>query len=543
MNYRSRMAPEFSRPVSRRHGTSALLLATLIVSAAGNQMIAQDMPTVEDNKLAVRIAASGFALPTTMAFLSDSEMLVLEKATGKVQYVVNGNIVLTSLDLSVNNASERGLLGIALDPNFETNHFVYLYWTCPAEAPADPYTPTAETCPDPPALGPDVSNILAVPLRGNRVDRFVWNPVAKQLTFERNLIKLRAFQNDGGPIPAGQADAGQPPAGNHNGGIITFGRDGKLYIIIGDNGRRGQMQNLPSGPTPTGGGPAVADDQFGGPQPDNAHLTGVVLRLNGDGTTPADNPFFATGGAMGGEVGANIQKVFAYGIRNSFGMAVDHVSGKLWTSENGDNSFDELNIVEPGFNSGWVQIMGPVSRLAEFKAIETSAEFFGLQQRRWPPTNIANSQAEALARLYMLPGARYSDPEFSWKYAIAPAAIGFMEGSRLGSNYRDDLFVGMSTPRLLGGALLHMNLTGNRNKIGVDDDDLEDRVADNTKPHDSTESESLVFGRNFGVVTDIETGPNGNLFVVSLSHGRVYEIYSTREEKGGKKGRKDPDID
>jgi glucose/arabinose dehydrogenase len=524
------------------------MLGALMICSSGIQSIAQDMPTVEDNKLAVRIAASGFALPTTMAFLNEDEMLVLEKASGKVQYVVNGSIILTSLDLSVNNASERGLLGITLDPNFSTNHFVYLYWTCPAEVPAtDQYTTTAETCPDPPALGADVSHILGVPLRGNRVDRFIWDPSAKQLTFERNLIKLHAFQNDGGPIPAGQTDAGQPPAGNHNGGVITFGADGKLYIIIGDNGRRGQMQNLPSGPTPTGGGPTVADDQFGGPQPDNAHLTGVVLRLNGDGTTPADNPFYAVGAAMGGQVGTNIQKVFAYGIRNSFGMTVDHVSGKLWTSENGDNSFDELNIVEPGFNSGWVQIMGPISRLAQFKAIETSPAFFGLQQQRWSPNNIANSQADALSRLFMLPGARYSDPEFSWKYAIAPAAIGFMKGSDLGPNYRDDLFVGMSTPRLLGGALLHMNLTGNRNKIGVDDDGLEDRVADNTAPHDSTESESLVFGRNFGVVTDIETGPNGNLFVVSLSHGRVYEIYSTKGEKGKGKGKKngknDPDID
>ena len=70
---------------------------------------------------------------------------------------------------------------------------------------------------------------------------------------------------------------------------------------------------------------------------------------------------------MGGEVGENIQKIFAYGLRNSFGMAFDPMSGDLWEQENGDDSFSELNRVEPGFNSGWVQIMGPAERFAQFK--------------------------------------------------------------------------------------------------------------------------------------------------------------------------------
>jgi aldose sugar dehydrogenase len=78
----------------------------------------------------------------------------------------------------------------------------------------------------------------------------------------------------------------------------------------------------------------------------------VIVRLNDDGTAPSDNPFFAAGAAVGGNVGANIQKLFAYGIRNSFGMAVDPVSGDLWEQENGDDSFSELNRVEPGMNSG-----------------------------------------------------------------------------------------------------------------------------------------------------------------------------------------------
>jgi glucose/arabinose dehydrogenase len=125
----------------------------------------------------------------------------------------------------------------------------------------------------------------------------------------------------------------------------------------------------------------------------------------------------------------------------------------------------------------------------------------------------------------MLPGATYRDPEFSWKWEVAPGGMGFVNGRGLGTQFQGDLFMGAATPVLEGGYLFHFNLTGNRNKIAVDDPRLVDRVADNLAKHEITESESLLIGRNFGVVTDIETGPNGNLFVVSLSNGAVYEIY------------------
>ncbi|HUE84968.1 MAG TPA: PQQ-dependent sugar dehydrogenase, partial [Vicinamibacterales bacterium] len=271
-------------------------------------------------------------------------------------------------------------------------------------------------------------------------------------------------------------------------------------------------------------GTPVTDDQFGGPEPDDAHLTGTILRLNPDGTAPADNPFFGAGASMLGEVGANIQKIFSYGHRNSFGMAFDPISGDLWLQENGDDSFSELNRVLPGMNGGWIQIAGPVERLAQYKEIETSPEFFGLQQIRWPPTNIADSPSEALSRLFMLPGAHYSDPAFSWKWEVAPAGMGFLNSKALGPQYAGDLFMGAARPFLEGGYLFRFNLTGNRRMIGVDDPRLEDRVADNLAKHEITESESLLFGRNFGVGTDIHTGPNGNLFVVSLSNGEIYEI-------------------
>ena len=194
-----------------------------------------------------------------------------------------------ALNLPVNFGSERGLLGIALHPEFRRNHWVYLFWT------------QSSTGFDTDVLA-DVGSSsrprAASPL-GNRVDRFVWNWQTQKLTFDRNIVVLRAYQ----------ADAGQPERGNHNGGIIRFARshrgdDGRahgdwrdtrddrhdnrrdereqLFIIIGDNGRRGVLQNLMDGPL----GPGMDDDQFGGPEPDNAHLTGVVLRVNDDGSTP-----------------------------------------------------------------------------------------------------------------------------------------------------------------------------------------------------------------------------------------------------------------
>jgi glucose/arabinose dehydrogenase len=130
--------------------------------------------------------------------------------------------------------------------------------------------------------------------------------------------------------------------------------------------------------------------------------------------------------------------------------------------------------------------------------------------------------------MFVLPGSHYSDPEFSWKFVLAPAAIGFVAGRGLGPQFEGDLFVGFSTLDTLGGPLFRFNLTGNRRKIAVDDPRLDDRVADNVTFHDMSESESLLVGRDFGIVTDVETGPNGSLFAVSLSNGAIYEISGRR---------------
>jgi glucose/arabinose dehydrogenase len=473
-------------------GLVALALVVVFSSAALNGQA----PAVLDPNLEVRTVVSGLITPTSMAFLGHDDFLILEKNTGMVKRVTGGTVTATVLDLAVNFGSERGLLGIALHPMFPANPGVFLYGTQSS-------------------TGTDTNVLANTPLLGNRVDRFVWD--GSVLTFDKNLIMLRSLQP---PFAAEPTPVNG--RGNHNGGVIRFGPDGKLYIIIGDNGRRGQTQNLEFGPYMP---PLGFDDQFGGPQPDNAHLTGVVLRLNEDGSAPPDNPFFGVGSAIGGEVGANIQKIFSYGHRNSFGMAFDPLSGDLWNSENADDAFDEINRLGAGSNGGWIQLMGPAERVAEFKFIEVNQFGGAMQQARWPPTRIADTPAEALSRLFMLPGSYYDDPEFSWKYAVPPAGIGFLNSRALGPQYFGDLFVGAATGNTDGGYLFHFNLTGNRRKIAVDDPRLEDRVADNTTKHDITESESLRFGINFGVGTDIHTGPNGNLYVVSVSKGAVFEIF------------------
>ena len=444
-------------------------------------------PSMLDPNLSVTTVVTGLSQPTSMAFIGNNDFFVLEKNTGKVQRVKNGVVQNPApLDLAVNSASERGALGIALHPNFLLNGFVYLYWT--------------ES-----STGADSTNVADVfqPL-SNRVDRYIWN--GSTLAFDRNLIKLRAYQ----------ADANQPLRGNHNGGVLRFGPDGKLYIMMGDNGRRGLLQNNQLGPVP--------DDQFGGPEPDDAHLTGFILRLNDDGSTPTDNPFFNAATTLTGQAAANIKKLYAYGVRNGFGLAFDPLSGNLWDQENGDDAFDEMNRVTAGSNNGWVEMMGPVSRVAQFKQIESTYGNGDLQQLRWSPSLIADTPAAALARLYMLPGAHYNDPEFSWKYAIPAAPLGFAQGRGLGPQFEGDMFVGAARTFLAGGFLFRFKLTPDRQHFAFTDSRLNDLVADNLDKFDINESETLLIGRDFGITTDIETGPNGNLFIVSNTNSAVYEV-------------------
>ncbi len=383
-----------------------------LVSLAGAQ-------TLRDPNLQVQEVVAGLSLPTNMAFIGPDDILVLQKNDGLVHRALGGVLQPELvLDLAVDNASERGLLGIAIHPEFSATPFAYLYYT--------------ES-----STGDDTSG-FPDPL-GNRVYRFTWDGNA---LIDPTLI----------------LDLPVTPGPNHDGGIITFGPDGKLYVVIGDLNRNGQLQNVPTGPAP--------DD------------TSVILRLNDDGTVPSDNPFFAEGG--------NLAKYYAYGIRNSFGLAFDPLTGNLWDTENGPDTFDEINLVAAGFNGGWNRIMGPSDR---------------------NPGGIDD--------LFQVPGSQYSDPEFSWFNTVAPTALVFLNSVQLGEEYENDLFVGDFN----NGRIYRFKLNETRDGFVFENPGLGDLVADTEE-----ELEELIFGTGFGGITDLKVGPDGLLYLLSIIEGKIFVI-------------------
>jgi glucose/arabinose dehydrogenase len=374
--------------------------------------------TINDPNLRVVQVVSGLRAPTTMAFIGADDILVCQKNDGQVRRVLNGVLLSNPvLDLPVNYASERGLLGIALHPNFTTNGYVYLYFTLSS-------------------TGGDTQNSSQV--RANVIVRFTWNGTS--LTTPVLIMRL--------PVESGP---------NHDGGVILFGPDGKLYSVTGDLNRNGKEENYENGPAPD--------------------LTANILRMNDDGTAPPDNPFYGQSG---------LSRVYAYGVRNSFGMTFDPVTNVLWDSENGPDSYDEINRVAPGFNSGWEDIMGPDSR-----------------------------DPQGQADLWFAPGAVYSDPEFSWLQTVAPTAILFLSTSRFGSGYVNDCIVGDNN----NSYLYHFEPNGSRDGFVFTDPNLFDLVADN-----AGELNSIIWGTGFGIPTDLKLRSDGLLYVVANGAGKIYRI-------------------
>jgi glucose/arabinose dehydrogenase len=373
-----------------------------------------------------------------MEFIGNDDLLVIEKNTGIVKRVTNGKVVAELLDLNVAKKSERGLLGIAVLDISKTKL-------------ADKYGPNdkfvflfvTET------ENQDDGNIL-----GNRVYRYDF--------VNGNLIN-----------PTLLLDLPYLPGPSHNGGVMRIGPDNNLYIVMGDLNRLKD----PSGDT-------ITQNLEGTFPPDGR---GGVLRITPEGETVND------GFALGDE--GLLNKYYGYGIRNSFGIGFDNVTGYLWDTENGSHYGDELNIVKPGFNSGWRQVLGLSSMYDEF----TNKEFDRNQL-----INFNNN-------------GKYYDPVLTWNNTIAPTTVAFIHSSTLGEEYIDDVLVG----GVKNGTILHFDL--NQSRTGLQ---LEGELSDGmvNKP---SEQNSAIFGTGFDIITDIKIDPSdGDLFVLAANskNGKIYKI-------------------
>jgi glucose/arabinose dehydrogenase len=274
----------------------------------------------------------------------------------------------------------------------------------------------------------------------NRIYRYEWNGV-NNLTGGRLILDL-----PGEPGP------------NHNGGKMQIGPDGMLYTVKGDLNRDGMLQNVRDGPPP--------DD------------TSVILRVdyNGNGV-----------GNILSAMGVDLSKYYAYGIRNSFGFDFDPLTGVLWDVEDGPTDYDEINIVLPGFNSGWQKVMGPLG--------------------------IEGITAEDLV---LFQGSHYADPVFSWLRSEGVTDMEIFNSTSLGEEYAYNMFVG----DINNGNLYFFTINGNRSGLDLGGiPGLEDFVANN-----SEELNAVILGRGFsGGITDIQTGPDGYLYILTFS-GDLYRV-------------------
>ncbi|HEX9320349.1 MAG TPA: PQQ-dependent sugar dehydrogenase [Nitrososphaeraceae archaeon] len=280
----------------------------------------------------------------------------------------------------------------------------------------------------------------------NRIYKYHWN--GAELTDPSMILDLPGL-----------------PGPNHDGGKLLIGpspnETGRyLYAVIGDLNHDGKLQNFKDGP-----------------EPDN---TSVIFRVNpNDGSAPKGNPFSNDNATS---------RYWAYGIRNTFGLAIDPITHILWATENGPDQYDEINIVKPGFNSGWQAVMGPISR-----------------------------EGKTESDLVKLPGSHYSDPLLSWKAPPALTGIEFLNSSKLGAKYTNNIFVGDYN----GGNLYFFQINDRRNDLKLDKfgSALSDRVVDNNQ-----EFAPIIFGTGFGGITDIQSGPDGFLYILSIGDGAIYKI-------------------
>ena len=406
--------------------TIFLVITSASISISSYKVRAEeiDLPYLYDSNIEIQIVYTGIKFPTKMAFLGPNDILVLEKNEGTVKRIVNG-VMLSDplLKLNVSNISERGMLGVAVGDNSTDSTFrsVFLYFT----------KPERENTMD------DMRNLAS-----NTLYRF--DLVNNNLISPKILLDL-------------------PFSGNsiHNGGSVLIGPDDNVYLIVGNGEGAFDEYNTKS----------ESQNQKEGINPDGR---GGILVMTQDGKPVYKN------GLLGRDFPLNLY--YGYGIRNSFGIDFDPVSGKLWDTENGGQDNDEINLVEPGFNSGHKQVQG----------LSTMQEGF------------SKSKLETFDNK-----GHYSEPEFTWKSSVGLTGIKFLNSDKFGIHYENDLFVG----DFHNGNLYHFELDKTRTGLSLTGP-LKDRIA-----NENTELESVIFGQGFGGITDIKVGPDGYLYILSLYQG------------------------
>lgn len=263
----------------------------------------------------VIVTGANLDAPTAMTWLPDGRMLVTQQSGEVRLYNNGGGASLATFDLGNRVCSdfERGLLGIALHPNFAASPYVYLF-----------YTFNKFNEPNPSQCAQRTANTAV-----NRVSRFRWENDALNIASEEVLVDNMISYG-----------------GNHNAGDVAFGKDGKLYISIGDGGT-----------DYAGGGGGGANDAAR----DKHVLTGKILRVNDDGTIPADNPFLGAGTVRCNVTGRNptagnhCQETWAWGLRNPFRFAMDPDAAgtRLYINDVGQNAREEIDLGQAGADYGW----------------------------------------------------------------------------------------------------------------------------------------------------------------------------------------------
>jgi Glucose/sorbosone dehydrogenases len=386
-----------------------------------------------------------------MAFLDSGDALVLEKQNGKVRKIVNGRLLPEPLlDVNVATFDTRGMLGIAVAKN-ETRgvEYVFLYFTQAGEGFGD----GEDKCK---SLSQCLIDSINQP-SGNVLYRYELSKDEKALTNKELLLNFSAS-----------------PGATHNGGEMVVGPDNNIYIITGN------AENKTTSVSNSNKNPSV-DGKAG------------ILALDHDG-----RPAFING-ILGSEEPLN--KYYGYGIRNGFGLDFDPITGKLWDTENGPTYGDEINLVEPGFNSGFRKIMGfwKKSSSGQLEIIKDIDSYDAVKLQNFNGNG------------------RYSSPELAWNETIAPTAIKFLNSNKYGKEYKNDIFVGSNI-----GYIFHFDLKSNRTELDLKGP-LKDRIANNR----TEELTDNTFGKGFGSISDITVGPDGYLYIVSLGRGEIYRIVPT----------------